>query len=219
MVASRPSSGFPWPVKPPQAFRRDAHRIRERAEILAAGAGQKANGSEARAFAQEINDFVRRWQSHIQIPELRVKLVAFVRLARRIEVTWEIIRLDQTRELVSTRMQWQLAQSAFEAIRLLIDINKTSTPEQRAELDKSFQEDTGQGFDPEREYREYEKHLDACEGDFQAAWRQFETDWPEPEHQSIRVKLLAAPSGELKSWLDELLPQIARLRVEKESLK
>lgn len=193
--------------------------MRERAEVLAAGAGQKANGSEAQAFAQEINDFVRRWQSHIHIPELRVKLDAFSRLARRIQVTWEIIRLDQTRELVSTRMQWRLAQSAFEAIRLLIDIHRTATPEQRAELEKTFQEDTGQGFDPERECREYMGHLDACEGDFQTAWHQFETDWPEPEHRSIHMRLMAAPSEELKTWLEELLPKIARLRVEKESLK
>ncbi|MDB6153028.1 MAG: hypothetical protein JWL90_1481 [Chthoniobacteraceae bacterium] len=187
----------------PKGFEEDYQTMRTRLR-WAVRRGDDMDMKHAQMTAEEVAEFLRRWDGKIAVPEVQIelsKVQGWVALMRR---HLDKIFLTQLLEVLETRREWQLSELFLKASTAFIRIMKQAPARLLPQLEEIYRSHTGYDYDPTVEYCTSEAQAEQCEEVYKKALIQLEVDWSERFTADLQKRLTESDSAQIQLWMREV---------------
>lgn len=208
-LSIRPRCGFLCGMPPPKEYVRDYEQLRRRMDRVFPRPDAAVDTALARATCGEIEQFARRWEKRFPQPEFHVVLHGLRDWAEQMRRHLEEVRGRHLLELLAARNECAITRMMFDFGCAFTKTLQKTPPDQRPALEAIYEEEMGQPYNAETEFRETEALLDQSEARFKKGWETFQAAFPEHATETLRQRLLNAGPEELKTWQAELTAQPA----------
>lgn len=204
---------FSRAMKLPDGFAEDWEAVKSPFEWITLPRADADLVGDARMVAEEFREFVARWRGKGGGPAVEA---SFRRIAQRVKVLDDAVEercLEHLLKVLAARRAWLVTDLLFKSVRTTIELQQTMLPELLTEFNEVLKDQqSGEPFDPEREYREAEEDADTREAEYRKALAEFDRVWPGRMDAELNTGLCESEGVRLGAWEAEAKAKLGKLK-------